>query len=111
MTDGTFKDIRRSWMSREDDARIKCYLSMDGRATVAELLDYLTEVAPARTPEEFRINFSTVTWIDAPTEAEQRARAEWNRARDERHAKWEQDTYTRLKAKFEPAAGSQVDTQ
>lgn len=100
---GTFKEVRRSWMSSDDDAQISCYMAMEGRVSVAALLDHLREVAPGRTAEEIGINFATVTWIDTPTGAEAQARVQRQALHDERHAHWERETYERLKAKFEPA--------
>lgn len=106
---GAFKEVRRHWQSSKEDSQISCYLGMQGRITLAALLVHLAEVVPDGTPDDqIGLNFATVTWVDEPTAAERDDRARRNASHDERHAKWERDTYERLKAKFEPSAGSQV---
>lgn len=98
-------EIRRHWESSKDDSRIRCYLGMQGRMPLDALIRHLGEVAPGRSLDQFGINFATVVWIDAPTDAETTTRAHGRARHDERHAAWERETYERLKAKFEPDLG------
>jgi hypothetical protein len=99
--EGTFQDVRRSWESAESGSQVGCYLAVQGRVSLAALLAYLGEVAPDRTPDQFGINFATVTWTDAPTEEETQQRVRRKALHDERRAEWERTTYEELKAKFE----------
>lgn len=99
---GSFKEIRRNIISEADDDHRSCYMGMDGRVTVADLIDHLQAVAPGKGLDEIGINFATVRWVDDATPEEKQARADWRAANAERREKWERETYERLKAKFEP---------
>ena len=96
-----FEEVRRRLSSKGEGDHSSCYLSANGKVSLAELIIHLREVAPGKTPEEININFATVTWVDAPTAEEKAARAAAIEAHAVRHARWERETYERLKAKFE----------
>lgn len=71
---GSFKEVRRHVISATDDDHRSCYLGMDGRVALADLLAHLQEVAPGVSYEDLGINFGTVTWVDDATDEEKRTR-------------------------------------
>lgn len=95
-------EVRRQRSSRESAVEL-CYMGMDGRLSVADLIGHLAQVAPGVPLEEVGINFGTVTWVDDATDEEKRQRAAWRAESAARRAKWERETYERLKAQFEPS--------
>lgn len=97
---GSFGEIRRNIISKDDDDHRSCYMGMQGRLSLADLIDHLSVVAPGKSLDEIGINFATVKWVDDATDEEKRDRAERQRRADERHAQWERETYERLKVKF-----------
>jgi hypothetical protein len=80
-----FGEIRRSWITDDNDRDMGCHQSIRGTVPVAALLEHL----------------ATVAWTAPATDEERRRRAERQRSHDERHAAWERETYERLRAKFE----------
>jgi hypothetical protein len=102
---GSFREINRNIISESDDDHRSCFMGMDGRVTLAALIDHLREVAPGKGLDEIGINFGTVRWVDAATDAEKRTRAEWREKSAAQKAKWERETYERLRLKFESEAG------
>lgn len=101
----TFGEIQRCWISASNDEQVKCYEGMRGRVALTTLIEHLAEVAPGIPLDQFGINYATVTWVNQATEDERAKRAEQKARSAERHAKWEQETYERLKAKFEGGGG------
>jgi len=85
--DATFREVSRNMISRENDKRRSCYLAMEGRASIPELIAHLEQVAPGKPLDAFGINFATVSWVDDATDEEKRAAAEWRAQADEREHK------------------------
>jgi hypothetical protein len=91
----------RSWKTADDDSGMRCYLGMQGRVTLRELLEHFAEEYPHVDPMTLALNFATVVW-DEPATPEDIAQREAFRAKQaDRQERWERDTYARLKAKFE----------
>lgn len=108
MNENFDKKPRRSWKSSADDSPMHCYLGMHHRITMPELVAYFAEHYPHVDPNTLQMNFITVVWDEPATEEERTRRTEHHAAHDARHAKWERDTYERLKEKFESAEESDV---
>jgi hypothetical protein len=90
----------RSWQSKDDDSQMRCYLGMEGRVTLGELVRHFAERYPHVDPMSLELNYSTAAWSEPPT-ADEIANREKNRAwHAERLASWERETYDRLRAKF-----------
>lgn len=96
-----FKPLMRAWKTADEDSLMRCYLAMDGRVTIRDLVEHFAENHPAVDPMALRLNFATVTWDEPPTPEDLADRAERNARHDERHARWERQMYEKLKAKFE----------
>lgn len=89
---------RRHWISRDNDTEKSVYVGIRGRMPLNDLLAYVDQHGVDRA--KVGVNFATITWVDAATPEEIAERDESNRRADERHAKWERDTYSKLHAKF-----------
>lgn len=101
MSDGEIADAaNRSWATKADDSPVRCYLGMKGRITLAELLAHFAEKYPHVDPMTLELNYSTVVWEEPPTADDLAQREEHRAWHAERQARWERDTYERLKAKF-----------
>lgn len=98
---GEFDHHRRTWQTAEENSNIRCFLGMRGRVTLHELIDHFAEHYPHVDPYDLELNAATVTWEEPPTEEDLALRAARQQAHDERHARWERETYERLKDKFE----------
>jgi len=104
MTNNISSEPSRIWATKADDSWMSCYLGMQHRITLRELVDHFAEHYPHVDPLTLSLNFTTVKWSEPPTEADLAARAA-NRARNaERHEAWQRKAYAELKAKFEPSA-------
>lgn len=95
------REIRWTWASKDSNVR-NGYLAMDGRMTLAELIERMTEVAPGVPLEEININWATVVWSRPATPEEEAERAEQRRRHDQRREAWELETLDRLLAKYRP---------
>lgn len=93
---------RRYFKSHKDpdNPRIQCFLGIR-RITFGELRKHLAEHYPEVDFDSLVIGGLQLQWEDDPWPDELAARERQRRAHDERHEKWERDTYERLKAKFE----------
>jgi hypothetical protein len=100
---GSFRAIRRSFITKDNDDQRACYMAVDGRVSIPDLIAHLEAVAPGTPIEAFGLNFATVAWVDEATEDERRDRAAWRAEWAERHEQWERETYERLRLKFEAA--------
>jgi hypothetical protein len=100
----TFGQLRRepsrSWKTGDDNSDMRCYLGMEGRVTLREILDHFAEKYPHVDTMDLQFNFATVVWDEPPTPDDiadrQRRRAD-HAARTER---WERETLERLTAKY-----------
>lgn len=104
MTNEIDTQPRRSWVSSHDDSKIRCLLKMDGRVTFSDVYNYFAEHYPDVDFWNIELNFGSATWVEEPTEDERQQRAAWREKQRERTEKWERETLTRLKAKYEPEA-------
>lgn len=97
------KPSSRAWETREPDSQMRCYLGMEGRITVAELISHFAEHYPHVDPMTLQLNYATVAWTEPPTVDDivlrERDRA-WKVKRQDR---WERAMYAKLKTKFEGA--------
>jgi hypothetical protein len=91
----------RAWVTKDEGSPIRCYLGMRHRITLRELVDHFAEHYPHVDPWTLDINYSTVVWEEPPSTEDLAQREQAKRRSDERHAKWERETYDRLKAKFD----------
>lgn len=100
------KPSSRAWATADEDSPMVCYLGMEGRVTIGELIEHFAEKYPHVDPMALRLNCATVKWEEAPTPEDIASREKnraWQAARQER---WERDAYARLKEKFEaPTVG------
>lgn len=90
------------WASKDNDLR-NAYLRMEGRASLADFLAHLQQVASDVPYEEFGINFGTVTWSRPATEEELAERATRLDAARVRHEEWEQKMLVQLMDKYPDA--------
>lgn len=72
---------------------------MNGRVTVADLLEHLREAAPDAPVDDVHINGS-INWRQPPSEEQTAKLVEHQCKSDERHEKWERDMWEKLKAKY-----------
>lgn len=96
---GELRKIRWTWQSRDNDLRV-AYMAVDGRISIADLIDRMTELAPGVDMADVHINWATVVWTRPATADELTCREEANRRDNERHEQWERQTYDRLKKKY-----------
>ena len=98
------EEARRCWQSSDDDSQMRCYLGMQGRITLAELIEHFAEKYPHVDPMRLNLNYVTATWEEPPTADDLAKREAWRVQKAQRQARWEEEMYARLKAKFEGAS-------
>jgi hypothetical protein len=91
-----------AWVSQQSDVR-KVYVTIDGKATIAEIVAHAQSLDPPANPDELLLSGS-YTWTRPNTAEEQAQRDKWRAEAAARHDEWERETYERLKAKFGGAA-------
>jgi hypothetical protein len=91
----------RSWESKADDSQVSCFLHMQHRITVRELLDHFAEHYPHVDMDSVQINYATAKWMEQPTEEELEERAAGRARWEEHHEAWERRTLAELKEKYE----------
>ena len=96
---GKPRDIRWTWASKDNDLRTG-YMSVDGRVSIADLIEHMHRVAPGVDLADIQVNWATVVWHRQATAEELAIRAEAIRRHDERHEAWERETLARLTAKY-----------
>lgn len=99
LTMGKPREIRWSWQSKDNYLRTG-YMAVDGRMSIAELIEHLRTVAPGVDPADIQINWATAVWSRPGTaeEIDQRRRVE--AAHEARHEAWERETLARLTEKY-----------
>jgi hypothetical protein len=95
------REPTRAWKKGTEDSPMQCYLGMQGRVTIAHLVEHFAENYPHVDPMQLRLNFATATWEEPPTPADIAYREECRARHAERTEQWERETYERLKVKFE----------
>jgi hypothetical protein len=101
MTEWTIKESRRYWKDKNYDT-MSCYMGMEGRVPLGELIAHLAEHHPHVDPMTVELNYATAKWDEPPTDEDQAQREARRKDHDERHEKWERETYERLRAKYAP---------
>ena len=103
MTEGyELGEPRRYWVSKDNDSEMCVYVALKGRIPLSDLIAYVAE--RGIDPSQVGVNFPTVKWTELATPEESDARLQHRRRAEERHAKWERETYAKLRAKFEGEA-------
>ena len=98
---GTFREVQRNWSTKDSDIR-SCYLGMEGRITLQNLVDHLTKVCHESVDiGNVLLNFATVKWEEPASEEERAERVQQHKAWERRHEQWERETLAKLKAKYE----------
>lgn len=87
--------------------RMACYLQVR-KMSFGELRVHFAEHYPDVDFDSLEIGGIQLRWEDDPTLDEQEERGRQIRAHDERHEKWERETYARLRAKFEPVSALEM---
>lgn len=96
---GELREIRWTWQSKDNDARV-AYMAVDGRISVADLVERMAELAPGVDMADVQINWATVVWTRSATADELAVREEANKRAAQRHEKWERETFERLRKKY-----------
>jgi hypothetical protein len=96
---GKPRDIRWSWASNDNDLRTG-YMAVDGRMSIAELIEHMQQVAPGVDLADIRCNWATVTWSRPATAGEIAERKQAQAAWEARHEKWERDMLAELTLKY-----------
>lgn len=91
----------RSWKTDDDHSEMTCYLDMEGRVTLSDLLDHFAENYPHVNTMDLQFNFATVVWDEPATPDDLSRRQEYRAKRAARTEHWERETLSRLKAKYE----------
>lgn len=99
MADAKFFEPYWTWQSKSNDL-CTVHMRMEGRASVADLLAHMAEVAPGVPPEDLMLDFATVTWSRPATAEELAERAAWAAKAQERHAAWERRMVAELSEKY-----------
>jgi hypothetical protein len=96
---GELREINWSWESKDNDTRV-AYLPMDGRISVADLIERMRTLAPGVPIEEMQINWATVVWKRPATQEELAQRRLAQERWESRHEEWERTTLARLIEKY-----------
>ena len=96
---GEPREIRWTWQSRDNDVRVG-YLAMDGRMSIAELIERMRTVAPGVALEDMQINWATVVWTRPATAEELAVRRAADARQRERLEQWDRETLARLTEKY-----------
>jgi hypothetical protein len=100
---GEPREIRWSWESKDNDTRVG-YMAMEGRMSIAELIEHMRDVAPGVDPADVRVNWATVVWSRPATGEELAQRRRAQERHDARHEEWERKTLARLTEKYRPTS-------
>lgn len=85
---------------------VHCYLYAEGRGTLNDFLTEVRRAAPGLSWDEITVSPGTTLWSEPPTDAELADWQEHDARAAERSAKWEHETYERLRSKFERGGGT-----
>lgn len=100
---GKPREIQWTWQSRDTDIRV-AYMSVDGRMSIAQLIEHLREVAPGVDIADIWINWSTVRWSRWANAEELAERQEAIDRSNARHEVWEREMWQKLQAKYGEAS-------
>lgn len=107
VTVGEFRRApKRTWKSSEDHSGMTCYLGMEGRVTVRQLLDHFAENYPHVDVMGVELNWVTAVWDEPPTPEDILKREHMWAQQRERTERWERETLARLKAKYDEGDGN-----
>lgn len=99
MSEGKPREVRWTWQSNDNDLR-NGYMSVDGRVSLAALIEYMAELAPGVPLDQVHANWATVTWSRPATDQELADRRAAHQRWQERHNEWEQQMLARLLKKY-----------
>lgn len=93
--------IRRDRKSDGDESVVVCYQTLKGgRISLHALENHIFDVAPKAVFSQVFLTFANVKW-EAPSTPEERAIWEdWRVRQAARHAKWQWETYWKLRQQF-----------
>jgi hypothetical protein len=92
---------RRVHAMPELSTKMDNYLGERGYTTLQDLLEKISEVAPGIPASEILVNYWQLRWTDDATEEELAEKARRQERADQSRAKYERETYERLREKFE----------
>jgi len=95
----TIRESRRCWKDK-NYATMTCYMGMEGRVPLGELIAHLAEHHPHIDPLAVELNYATAKWDDLPTTSDRIKLEASQRRQAERQEEWERETYERLKVKY-----------
>jgi heme exporter protein D len=98
-TDGKPREIRWSWASDDNDLRTG-YMAVDGRISIADLIEHMRAVAPGVDVADIQVNWATVVWRRQATPEEIVQRRQAQDRLQARHEEWERKTLARLIGKY-----------
>lgn len=99
---GKFKDehLSRGFATKADDSPMRCYLGMEGRVTVRQVIEHFAETYPNVDPMDVELNYATAVWEEPATDEDRAKREAWAAKQAERTERWERETFARLQAKY-----------
>jgi len=99
--DAPYFEPRRYWSSKDpEQPKMRVYVGIKGRATLADLMSYVEENSPGVGPSQIELNFASAVWTEPPTAEEIEQNREWEATRELNREEWERKQYEKLKAKF-----------
>jgi hypothetical protein len=105
VTTGKPREVRWTWQSNDNDLR-NGYMAVDGRVSIAELIEHMRQVAPGVALGDIEVNWATVVWARRATAEELAQRKQAQDHWEARHEEWERKTLATLTAKYgNPPAG------
>lgn len=107
---GEPREIRWSWQSKDNNL-LNGYMAVDGRVSIAELIEHMRKAAPGVALADIQINWATVVWSRAATAEELEQRQQARERSDARHEAWERETWARLAEKYGTQASGTTGSQ
>lgn len=98
---GKPREVSWTWQSKDNDLR-NGYMAVDGRMSIAELVEHMRNIAPGVDPADIQVNWATVVWARPATNEEMAQRKQAIDRWEARHEAWERETLARLTAKYWP---------
>lgn len=91
--------FRWSWKTSDGDL-LAGYAGIKGTISVTELIAHVRKTLPDISPDDIEVNFATIRVVRPATDEEIQERECWKKRQEERHEKWERETYERLREKY-----------
>lgn len=96
---GEPREVRWNWESNDSTTRTG-HMAVDGRVSIADLIEHMQAIAPGVALGDIQINWATVKWTREATAEELDQRRQANERWQARHEAWERDTLKRLTEKY-----------